>query len=116
MKQYGSYSNADLDDWQKFPQVSSVLTSSAFGAWLMRRDENRDRSLGLIPNSVLEDIKADMVAMLTDIQSEIRHFMYDVNPSSSESDYACNYMIDIIQQKINSLKAEIEPQESEDTK
>ena len=58
--------------------------------------------------SVLEDIKADMVAMLTDIQSEIRHFMYDVNPSSSESDYACNYMIDIIQQKINSLKAESE--------
>ncbi len=51
--------------------------------------------------------KADLVAMLTDIQSEIRHFMYDVNPNSSESDYACNYMIDIIQDKINSLKAEV---------
>lgn len=49
-------------------------------------------------------LKADMVDMLTDIQSEIRHFMYDVNPSSSESDYACNYMIDSIQQRINALK------------
>ena len=62
-----------------------------------------------IPKADYENrLKADMVAMLTDIQSEIRHFMYDVNPSSSESDYACNYMIDIIQQKINSLKAESE--------
>ena len=51
-------------------------------------------------------LKDDMVAMLTEIQLEIRHFMYDVNPSSSESDYACNYMIDIIQQKINALRGE----------
>ena len=36
-------------------------------------------------NKVLEEIKA-----------EIRHFMLDVNPSSSESDYACNYILDII--------------------
>ena len=57
-----------------------------------------------IPKDQYENrLKADIRAMLTDIQSEIRHFMYDVNPSSSESDYACNYMIDIIQQKINSF-------------
>lgn len=42
-KMYGSYSSADLDDWERFPFVSQVLTSSAFGAWLMRRDENRDK-------------------------------------------------------------------------
>lgn len=61
-------------------------------------------------------LKSDMAAMFKEIQSEIRHFMYDVNPSSSESDYACNYMINIIQQKINSLNAGIESQESEDNK
>ena len=55
--------------------------------------------------------KNDIVTTLTDIQSEIRHFMFDINPSSSESDYACNYMIDIIQQKINLLKAESEDKE-----
>ena len=30
------------------------------------------------------------------IAEEIRHFMLDVNPSSSESDYACNYILDVI--------------------
>jgi hypothetical protein len=39
MKLYGSYSDADLNDWERFPSVARVLTSSAFGAWLMRRDE-----------------------------------------------------------------------------
>ena len=85
---------------EKFKTLRDEYTHLAAKYLMMQADyENR--------------LKADMVAMLTDIQSEIRHFMYDVNPSSSESDYACNYMIDIIQQKINSLKAEIEPQESE---
>jgi len=44
-KQYGSYTDADLNDWQMLPENSRVLTSSAFGAWLLRRDErkgNRD--------------------------------------------------------------------------
>ena len=30
------------------------------------------------------------------IRAEIKHFMYDVNPNSSESDYACNYILDIL--------------------
>lgn len=41
MKIYGSYSDADLDHWQNLPMNSYVLTQSAFGAWLMRRDENK---------------------------------------------------------------------------
>jgi len=41
-------------------------------------------------NSVLEDIKA-----------KIRHFMFEVNPSSSESDYACNYILDLINNHIS---------------
>ena len=40
-------------------------------------------------NKVLEEIKA-----------EIRHFMFEVNPSSSESDYACNYILDVINKKM----------------
>lgn len=34
--------------------------------------------------------------ILDKIRAEIKHFMYDVNPSSSESDYACNYILDIL--------------------
>lgn len=33
---------------------------------------------------------------LDKIRAEIKHFMYNVNPSSSESDYACNYILQII--------------------
>ena len=40
-------------------------------------------------NKVLEEIKA-----------EIRHFMFEINPSSSESDYACNYILDLIDKKM----------------
>ena len=34
--------------------------------------------------------------VLDKIKAEIKHFMYDINPSSSESDYACNYILDIL--------------------
>ena len=40
-KMYGSYSSSFLDKWEKSMFVSGVLTSAPFGAWLMRRDENR---------------------------------------------------------------------------
>lgn len=40
-KMYGSYSDEDLNEWEKFNAI--LLTSSAFGAWLMRRDEKRDK-------------------------------------------------------------------------
>ncbi len=39
VKMYGGYSDADLNDWERLPLNMQVLTSSAFGAWLMRRDE-----------------------------------------------------------------------------
>jgi hypothetical protein len=41
MTMYGSYSDADLDHWQSLPINSHVLTQSAFGAWLLRRDVNK---------------------------------------------------------------------------
>jgi len=86
MRKYGSYTSEDLDFWERLPMPSKVLTESAFGAWLLRRDENRDKSLGLIKGS--------------DLKAEIRHFMFEVNPSSSESDYACNYILDLIDKHI----------------
>lgn len=36
---YGSYSDEDLNEWERMPQNIRVLTSSAFGAWLLRRDK-----------------------------------------------------------------------------
>lgn len=44
----------------------------------------------------LMDAPEGMIEVLDEIQAEIRHFMYDINPSSSESDYACNYILQII--------------------
>lgn len=34
--------------------------------------------------------------VINKLRAEIKHFMYDVNPSSSESDYVCNYILQII--------------------
>ena len=42
--------------------------------------------------------------VLDKIRAEIKHFMYHVNPNSSESDYACNYILNII----DKLKGESE--------
>lgn len=39
--------------------------------------------------------------VLDKIAEEIRHFMFEVNPSSSESDYACNYILDFINEYKN---------------
>lgn len=39
------------------------------------------------------DGKSDV---LDKIRAEIKHFMYELNPNSSESDYACNYVLEII--------------------
>ena len=41
-KKYDIYTE-DLNSWQLLPNVAKVLTSHTFGAWLMRRDENRDK-------------------------------------------------------------------------
>ena len=40
------------------------------------------------------------------VKEEIRHFMIDVNPSSSESDYACNYILDIIDKHLREIESE----------
>ena len=96
-KMYGSYSDADLNDWEKFPMNASVLTSSAFGAWLLRRDERRDKA---IPKADYENrLKADMVAMLTELQLEIEE-LDTPNNGSAYMDCA-----EIIQQKIDLLRS-----------
>ena len=56
-------------------------------------------------------LKADMVAMLTEIQLEIEEFMGAISPNYDE---AAQDISQVIQQKINSLKVESEPKESED--
>lgn len=65
-------------------------------------------------------LKADMVAMLTDIQLEIEENSYPENVYGDE--YGIDEVIStdeiyqFIQQKIDALKAESEPQESKDNK
>lgn len=38
---------------------------------------------------------------LKKLEEAVRHFMFVVNPSSSESDYACNYILDFINEYKN---------------
>lgn len=45
-------------------------------------------------------------AVLEDIKAEIRRFMFEINPSSSESDYACNYILDVINKRISKKEQE----------
>ena len=93
-KMYGSYSDADLNDWERLPLNSRVLTSSAFGAWLLRRDERRDKA---IPKADYEArLKADMVAMLTEILTDFDNL---VEPNSTRID--CE---SIVEQKIQELE------------
>lgn len=56
-KMYGSYSDDDLNDWERLPLNAMVLTSSGFGAWLYRRDENKRKQENI---DVLDKIKADV--------------------------------------------------------
>ena len=58
-KKYGSYTDEDLNDWQILPAVAPILTSSQFGAWLMRRDKRRDKKK-------LEEIKAEIGRIKTE--------------------------------------------------
>lgn len=53
-------------------------------------------------HSAIEELEQEPI--LDKIRAEIKHFMYDINPSSSESDYACNYILQII----DKYKAETE--------
>lgn len=39
---------------------------TTFGAWLMRRDEHRDKAMNLIPKSILEDIRAEIDSYCSD--------------------------------------------------
>lgn len=44
-----------------------------------------------------EQAMAEQGLVLEKIREEIKRFMYEVNPSSSESDYACNYILDLLE-------------------
>ena len=82
---------------------------------IMRKYQKfQDQSLSLY----MERLKADMVAMLTEIQLEfeentVRWYVGRVDGKSDDV-VLMETINDIIQQKINSLKAKIELQESED--
>ena len=58
-KKYGSYTNEEINDWQSLPANSRVLTSSGFGAWLLRRDERKGNRDLIIE---LEKIRAKITA------------------------------------------------------
>ena len=108
-KMYGSYSDADLNDWERFPMNASVLTSSAFGAWLLRRDERR---YAAIKADYETRLKADMVVMLTELQLEIeRTYLLDLSDENNVDEYedfAHNRLVEgiisLIRQKIDNLK------------
>lgn len=70
MKMYGSYSDADLDHWQNLPMNSYVLTQSAFGAWLMRRDENKAKQFPTVSLSKVKEAREEIENLETTILGE----------------------------------------------
>ena len=51
--------------------------------------------------------KEGTIEELEDIKASIKRFMLNINPNSSESDYACNYILnEIIQNRISKLKGD----------
>lgn len=60
-KKYGSYTNEEINDWQSLPANSRVLTSSGFGAWLLRRDERKgNRDLIIELEKIKTEIECNM--------------------------------------------------------
>lgn len=96
LSQYQKIFN-NLNGVYRLTQVQSSELSHSIGTALdiMRRYQMMEL-----------DRKSEMVEMLEELKAEIKHFMLDINPSSSESDYACDHMLTAIQQKIDKLKGE----------
>lgn len=105
-KMYGSYSDADLNDWEKFPMNANVLTSSAFGAWLLRRDERRDKAISKADYE--KRLKADVAVILTKLQLKIEETVKEEELIDKKWADGLHYSKKIIQQEINALKSEIE--------
>lgn len=55
----------------------------------------------------MKPLTEEINLVLDKIRAEITRFMFEINPSSSESDYACNYILQII----DKYKAESEDKE-----
>lgn len=75
----------------EFPNIDKLVMQE------INRGSVLDKYVNQEINRVLEEIKA-----------EIRHFMFEVNPSSSESDYACNYILDLIDKKMGKDEEELD--------
>ena len=95
-KNYVNYGEDITKAWTTATQQASIIAQVRQKAWKEAYDSfKKDYEARL---------KADMVAMLTEIQLEIE----ELDPSGNEWSDSLDACNDIIQQKINSLKAESE--------
>lgn len=86
------------------PEKTEICASLNEAINIMRKYQKfQDQSLSLY----MERLKADMVAMLTEIQLEIEELD---TPSNGDAYMTCS---EVIQQKINALKAESEDQDGQ---
>lgn len=87
------YSEEDIKDWEQFPMISSVLTSSHFGAWLYYRDKRRDKRIeSELLDKVAEKLKTD-----------IEKYWY-----RSELDMSADNVNCLIDEDIEEMKAEVD--------
>ena len=96
-----------LQEWNTDDKQDSFLYSFALARII------EQPTVEAIPKADYENrLKADLKAILVDLQLEIREH----DPGCGWDGYADKNVIDcIIQQRINSLKVEGEPRESEET-
>ena len=96
----------DCDEIKHLRQMPSVTPQEPI-TWIVGKN-NAQIAVKNMPIDKLQKIYAiisgEQEPVLDKLRAEIKHFMYDINPSSSESDYACNYILQII----DKYKAETE--------
>ena len=64
----------------------------------------KEITLNAIDSAYEKGKKEGTIEELENIKASIKQFMFDINPNSSESDYACNYILNEIQNRISELK------------
>lgn len=106
-KNYVLYGEDITKEWTTAVQQASIIEKVSLNAWAQAHETFR--------KEYENRLKADLVAMLTEIQLEIeeekqdtKHLYYDDLENAESYNIGIDNCIDTIQQKINELKAESE--------
>ena len=102
-KNYVMYGEDITKAWTTAVQQASIVEQVRQKAWVEAYDSFKKK--------YETRLKADMVAMLTELKNELTDISWNIDMYDDDLDFECCYLNDIdevIQQKINKLKGEEE--------